>query len=217
VKLDKPSLLTGSKRELTLLLKRRGSASLDEAEDATGLARTTLREHFSRLERDGLVKRSTVRQGKGRPSLRYALSSAGERLFPSQDHRLLSAMLDFLQAEGRADLVERFFRKYWDDRLLDVRHKLDRIDGADGKKRLEALDEILREQGFMPEIRSEDAKLIIRECNCPFPEAVKRTRLPCRLEASFFEQILDQEASRVSYIPDGSPACIYEFPVIDPS
>jgi len=34
-----------------------------------------------------------------------------------------------------------------------------------------------------------------------------------RLEARFFERLFDTPASRVAYIPDGSPACTYEFPV----
>ena len=62
-------------------------------------------------------------------------------------------------------------------------------------------------------------EVVIRECNCPFPGAVEKTSLPCRLEANFIASVLGQEARRVSYIPEGHAACTYTFPLgpADPS
>jgi predicted ArsR family transcriptional regulator len=62
----------------------------------------------------------------------------------------------------------------------------------------------------MPEIRENEDAITVRECNCPFPESVKRTRIPCQLEKRFFEAIFQADLDRVSYIPDGNPACTYE-------
>lgn len=186
--------------------------SLDDAEDATGLTRPTLRQHLGQLERDRLVVRSTKKQPRGRPSLRYALTPEAEALFPSRDDALLGGLLEYLQERGEDELVQAFFERYWEDRLRDVQHRLSRIPAGDEEGRLVALVAILREQGFMPEARRDAGGLVIRECNCPFPEAVKRTRLPCRLEARFFERVFDERISRVTYIPDGFPACTYEFP-----
>jgi predicted ArsR family transcriptional regulator len=78
--------------------------------------------------------------------------------------------------------------------------------------RLHVLKELLDEQGFMPEIERTDDRTVVRECNCPFPEAVKNTRLPCHLEAQFYETIFDTPLERVSYIPDGNPSCTYVVP-----
>lgn len=114
--------------------------------------------------------------------------------------------------KGDDALIQGFFEHYWDERLRDVHHRFDLAQPADDGERLAVLTEMLREQGFMPEVRLSEEGLVIRECNCPFPEAVKRTRLPCRLEARFFEQVFDERISRVTYIPDGFPACTYEFP-----
>ncbi len=200
-----------TKRDLLLLIKRKGSISLDDAVTETGLARATLREHFAHLERDGLVRRYSQKQGRGRPSLRYELTENGQALYPSRDGVLLRELLSFLTAEGRSDLVERFFESFWKMRLEDARHRLRGIDAQDRHRRLEVLAEMLREQGFMPELHADEDGLSIRECNCPFPEAVKKTRLPCRLEGEFFESLFDREATRVTYIPDGEPACTYEF------
>lgn len=200
-----------TKRDLLLLIKRKGSVSLDDAEEETGLRRSTLREHFSHMERDGLVRRFTKRQGRGRPSLRYELAERGQALFPARDGVLLRELLKFLDEDGQPDLVERFFESFWEARLADARHRLRMEEGHGRAAQLTVLEDVLQEQGFMPEVHADEDGLVIRECNCPFSEAVRQTRLPCRLEARFFEQLFGQQATRVTYIPDGSPSCTYEF------
>lgn len=201
-----------SKRDVLLLIKRKGAISLHDAEEATGLARTTLREHLGQLERDGLVSRTTRRQGRGRPSLRYHLTPEGEALFPSRDGVLLRRLLAYLDERGEHELVHAFFERFWEERLREYEFRLDAGPADDPMHRLRLLEELLREQGFMPEVVVDEKCLTIRECNCPFPEAVRHTRLPCRLEARFFERIFSEAVVRVAYIPDGSPACTYEFP-----
>lgn len=207
-----PPFPAGTKGDLLLLMKRQGTISMDDAEAATGFTRPTLRQHLGMLERDRLVERSTEKQGRGRPSLRYALTPEAEALFPSRDDVLLGRLLAFLQQRGEDALIQAFFEGYWEERLREVEHRLGRVPAGDEEGRLAVLTELLREQGFMPEVRRDEGGLIIRECNCPFPEAVKRTRLPCQLEARFFEQVFDDRIARVTYIPDGFPACTYEFP-----
>lgn len=205
-----PHFPVGTKGELLLLMKRRGEVSLDDAQAATGLTRPTLRQHLGALERDGLVARSTQRGLRGRPALRYALDPSAETLFPSRDGLLLGRLLDYLLERGEDDLIRDFFERYWDERLRDVQNRLRSVPAGDASGRLAALGEVLREQGFMPEIHH-NGGVTIRECNCPFPEAVRRTRLPCRLEATFYERLFDDPIQRVTYIPDGFAACTYEF------
>ncbi len=207
-----PLFPAGTKGDLLLLIKQLGAVSLDDAEGATGLTRPTLRQHLGGLERDRLVERSTRKQRRGRPSLRYTLTPEAQALFPSRDDVLLGRLLDYLMQEGHDALVQRFFEHFWDERLRDVRLRVERAQPGDEDSQLAVLADVLREQGFMPEVKHEAGTILIRECNCPFPEAVKRTRLPCQLEARFFEQLFDDRIRRVTYIPDGFPACSYVFP-----
>lgn len=209
-----PLFPTGTRGDLLLLMKRRGEVSLDDAQAATGLSRPTLRQHFGGLERDGLVARSTLRGARGRPALRYALTPRAETLFPSHDGHLLGRLLDYLLGRGDEALVQDFFERYWDERLQDVQSRFEAVAPSGDAGRLEALTDVLQEQGFMPDVSCNGA-VVIRECNCPFPEAVKRTRLPCRLEADFYAQLFGRPAERVTYIPDGFAACTYEFALQD--
>lgn len=200
-----------TRRELLQLVKRKGSLSLDEAMEALDMARTTVREHLLRLERKGLVERSTERQGRGRPSLRYTMTPKAKILFPSRDGELMGRLLAFLNEEGAEELVGTFFEDYWNERTRRVKQKLEDVGEDDLEKRLELLAEILEEEGFMPQIERGEGTITIRECNCPFPESVKQTHIPCKLEAAFYETLFGAEVERSNYIPDGHPACTYEL------
>lgn len=207
---DVDLIASDTKRTLLQLMKRRGEISLDDAIEATGYARTTLREHLNQLERDGLVGHRAERQGRGRPSLRYRITEQGERLFPSRDGVLLRELLRYLREQGMEEQIEAFFGSFWETRIEEARHRLRQADATgDLTEKLDVLKAMLREEGFMPGIQRQGERVVIRECNCPFAEAVKQTRLPCRLEEAFYEAVLDATVERVDYIPEGSPACTY--------
>lgn len=200
-----------TRRELLQMIKRHGGLSVDEAMDGLGMARTTVREHLLHLKEKGLLARSVEREGRGRPRHRYEMSRRAEVLFPSRDGELLGELIQFLQEEGAEELVEAFFEAYWSERTNATKKKLQETVPDDLRGQLDVLREMLEEEGFMPEIDDEGTSVTIRECNCPFPESVKQTRIPCRLEKTFYETLFETELERVSHIPDGNPACIYEI------
>lgn len=204
-------LLSESRLDIVNLTKARGELSIDEAVDQLGLAKTTIRQHFNRLEQLGLVERKSRRQGRGRPKLVYNLTETGERLFPSGDKDIARELVRFLVDRGDEDAVEEFFANYWERRKSEFKLRVDAAGARTTDERLEVLRELLAEQGFMPEIDQSGNETCIKECNCPFSETVKSTRLPCRLEAEFMQWVVGDSAERVEFIPDGATACTYSF------
>lgn len=192
------------------LFKQQGTLTLNKASGMTGLSRTTLREHFNNLEHDGYIKYTLKREGRGRPEQIYELTEKGHRFFPSLEGPLLQSFLRYLKQGEREELISDFFTEFWDKRMHEAEIKIREIGTSSLEEKLDVLKVILDEQGFMPEIQiTEDRRLIVRECNCPLRDAVKETRLPCKLEAEFMQKILDVELERVTYIPDGNRACTY--------
>lgn len=204
-------ILSKSQQKLLNLVKRTGPLSVAGAVDRTELAETTIRQHFDNLESHGLVTTKKRIQGRGRPTLDYVLTDKGHSLFPSQNDQMLYRLLEFLIREGYHAEIDRFLREYWETR----RQKLQsRLEGVPDKlePRMEVVEQFLEDEGFMPQIEiDDDGSVEIRECNCPLSQIVESTRLPCRLEAQFLEQVVDQALERVEYIPEGSPACVYQF------
>jgi predicted ArsR family transcriptional regulator len=200
-----------TRRELLQIIKRRGSLSVDEAMEALDMARTTVREHLLQLKEKGLVEQSAEREGRGRPRHRYAMTRRAKVLFPSRDGELMGELIQYLRDEGAEDLVEAFFETYWKARTAAVKTELQDADSLDDQ--LAVLHDILEGEGFMPNIHQDEGHVTVRECNCPFPESVKQTDAPCRLEEKFYETLFEAALDRVSYIPDGSAACTYKIEI----
>jgi len=206
-------MFTGSKKEIIDLIKRNGTLSMDEAVGEIDLAKTTLREHFLQLERDGYVERDYVRSGPGRPSLQYQLTSKGNSLFPSSESKLIRNIINYLKSKGSEQLVEDFFEDFWDQRLKEAQERIEGSSAEDPESKIKVLMRMLEEEGFMPEfsIGESEESLKVKECNCPFSEVIKETRLPCKLEEMFYKKLFSEKAERTSYIAEGDYSCTYDI------
>jgi predicted ArsR family transcriptional regulator len=204
-------MFTGSKKEIVDLIKHQGTLSIDEAVEEIELAKTTLREHFLQLERDGYVEREYIRSGPGRPSLQYQLTSKGNSLFPSSESTLMREMIKFLKSNDDEETIEEFFKAFWEERLEEAQERIADAPADNIESRIRVLMEMLEEEGFMPEfdLDEEAEKLTVKECNCPFSEVVKETRLPCKLEEMFYKKLFNENAERTSYIAEGDYSCTY--------
>lgn len=204
-------LVDGAKKTLLDLIKLRGPFPLDEMPAAVGLAKTTIRQHLLQLENQGLVHRSYISPIRGRPRLAFTLSKSGQKLFPTQDAGLLRDLIEYLTKHEQQSFLMGFFKTYWNKRkrrfeeiLLSTRAKINT------QTRMSALLQLLEEEGFMPQVQYESKrKSVVCECNCPFPEAVKGTDLPCKLELNFIRWALRSPVKRTGYIPDGDNVCAY--------
>lgn len=208
-------MISGSKKELLDLIKRTGTLSMDDAVEQLELAKTTLREHLLQLERDGYVERDYVRSGRGRPSLHYQLTSRGNSLFPSSESALIREMISYLKSQGKEETVEDFFETFWEDRLINTRKKIADAPADKPEVRVQILMEMLDKEGFMPEYHMDEEAdtLTVKECNCPFSEVVKETRLPCKLEELFYKKLFNENAERTTYIAEGDYSCTYNIPL----
>lgn len=205
------NMVSASKKELLDLIKRRGKISIDESVAETGLAKTTIREHFSQLENEGFIYRNVVRSGPGRPSLQYFLTNRGHSLYPSYEPELMRELIKFLKSNGEELLLEEFFEAFWDKRYKETERLFLEHAAVSEEEKMQVLMDMLEREGFMPayELNKKNETAEIHECNCPFTEIVKETRLPCKLEKQFFERLFNKEVERTSYIPDGDHSCSY--------
>ncbi len=198
-----------SQRRLLGLIKRSGECTLAQLEAGFDLNRETLRTHLKSLAAMGLVERPGVhRSGPGRPHVLYRLTVAGEALFPRREGALLGELAGFLHEQGRRDLLEKFF----DLRLARRRQELTpRVAGLRGRERLEAVAEILSEEGFIAEVVAGETGPRLRLCHCPILDLVATSDLPCRFEMRLIETLLGERSRRETFIPDGDHACTYSI------
>lgn len=199
-----------SQRSLLVELKRRGEATLAEVAGSVELASETVREHLNALTARGLVQRvGRRRDGPGRPRIVYGLSDRGEALFPHREGALLGELASHLVESGREDVLEDFFE--W--RIGQQRDSAERrLRGREGLERVREVARILSEQGFMAEVEEDEGgALLLRLCHCPLKELVEASRLPCRAEVEFVEELLGESLVRETWIPEGDHSCTYRL------
>lgn len=204
-------MLNGPKKKLLDLIKHHGQLTIDESVEKMDLAKTTVREHFTQLESDGYIERSYERSGRGRPSLRFRLTQKGNGLYPSYEPEIMREFIRYLQKEGEHGILDDFFTKFWDDRYQKLQKMLEEEQVESEEEKAEVLKKMLDEEGFMPKysLDKNAGELMVRECNCPFREIIKVTKLPCKLEEEFYRKVFEKNVKRTTYIAEGDFACTY--------
>lgn len=200
--------LGASQRRVLVLLKRDGEQSVGELAARLDLAAETVRGHMSALAGHGLVRRAGSRKdGPGRPEILYGLTDGAETLFPQEEGRLLRELTAYLTGEGHDGVLEAFFEARLERQREEAR---ERVQGLDGRERLEAVADVLTEEGFMAEVVEDgDGEAGLRLCHCPLKEMVAVSRLPCRAEVAWIRQLLGLELTRRSWMPEGDRTCTY--------
>jgi predicted ArsR family transcriptional regulator len=132
------------------------------------------------------------------------LGTQSKHLFPSKEAELLNELIGYLNQQGHTLILEKFFHEYWDKRYARVMKKVSSRKCRDLNTRLEALKEVLNEDGFYARsnLSKKDNQVILRECHCPLSAAAAVTDIPCRLEAQLISRVLNMEC--VSAVPMNS-------------
>jgi len=202
---------TGPKKNLLDLIKNQGQLTVDQLVEKVNLAKTTVREHMSQLENEGYIVRNYISSGRGRPSLCFKLTKKGNSLYPSYEPEMIKEFIRYLQTEGEHRILENFFEKFWNKRYKKLQLEIEENNAESEEEKLRLLKKMLDEEGFMPECekRKESGEIIIKECNCPFSEIIKVTKLPCKLEQEFYQKVFERPVKRKTYIAEGDFACTY--------
>lgn len=200
----------GLRGQILLELKRSQPLTAKDLARRYGVTAAAVRRHLKELEAEDLVVCSRERRGKGAPAFVYRLSPAGEDLFPRAYEEALKAALEFLERNGGRDAVRRFFA----ERFAEVARGLKpRIEGATLERRLQAVTEVLSQQGFMAEWSVGEGVLRMAEHNCAVQAVAERYPEICQEERRFLREVLAAEVDRRQHIASGCNVCEY---VVEP-
>ncbi len=197
-----------SQRLLLESLKLKGEATLSELGEEIVLARETMRDHLKTLKGLGLVVRTGVRRsGAGRPEVQYRLSALGEELFPQRERKLLRELVSYLIGNGHQGLLVEFFEAWGASQREDLQAQVRDLDPSD---RLEAVAEILTDQGFLADVAGgQTGPPRLRIYHCPLCGLVDVCKLPCQAESALLSDLLGARLEREAFMPDGDATCTY--------
>jgi predicted ArsR family transcriptional regulator len=206
--------MSSTKTEILALLKRNGAHSVTQLAEALGLAPVTVRQHLTRLERDGLVVTEQCSNGNGRPHYEYRLSlKAHAAAFPRRSDRLVELLvreighldgeeLGGLSPRERTVLVVRRVA----GRLADEYTPL--LEGWPLQERVSFVTEVLHADGGFAEWERTARGYEIRDFNCLFHRLLGEDAGDehCDWHRTFLGRMLGAEV-RVSPCPDQNARC----------
>ena len=194
-----------------LQLKTRGPATAAELARRLEVTPMAIRQHLAALEEEELVVHREERRPVGRPARVWELTPRAAERFPDTHAdltvELLSAMKDVFGEEGLEQLIHA--------RALKQRESYrSRLPGHDASlaKRVAALAQIRREEGYMAEWSQEDdGSFVLVENHCPICAAAALCQGFCRDELELFREVIgpDAEVVRSEHLLAEARRCAY--------
>ena len=203
-----PSFFQTTRGRIVESLQRERTRTATQLSAEHGVTPNAIRQHLSRLERDGLVAERAQRLGRTKPTLVYSLTREGERLFPQRYPLLLNVVLDEVQREDGPGKLKELFSNI--GRRSAQRHAA-RFAGKDLHDRIAELAQFLRERGVAVEFEKTADGFALREFNCPFRDSVKSHPEICSMVHSLMEEVLPAKPRQVRSISRGDDRCEFEF------
>ena len=198
-----------SRREILLLLKKRGAARSEEIAAAIGVTLSGTRQHLTALERDGLVAHRDLRDGRGRPKFLYSLTATADNLFPRNYVDLTNELLEYVE-DADPDLLGRIFDRRGARRLERARQRTEGLTGF--AARVRAVTALLDEDGYLADcVEEPDGAFRITEHNCAVMGVALKYGHACRSEIEFLRAALPEaEVTRVAHMVAGQHVCAYD-------
>lgn len=202
----------GLRAELLVELKKCQPMTAQELGARFGLTANALRRHLKVLEDEGLVRYQREVRGVGGPVFAYALTTAGEALFPRSYVSVLALALEALKKTERgSEAVSAVLEAEWNSLVKEARPLLEQLPIDE---RMTLVAELLTSKGYMVEAeRSEDSNSgtvgTLRIHNCAIREIAERFPEACAVEARMMEQMVGAPIVRGAHRLDGCVRCEY--------
>lgn len=197
----------GARGRLLTELKRAGKGTVRDLGTRLGLSVNAIRHHLKELEAAGLVAyEREQRKAVGAPRFAYALTPAGEALFPQRYKEALTELLDHLVArEGREAAVAFLASRY--DALAE--RLAPELAAASPAERMRIVTRARADDGYMAEGHATFCCGTLTEHHCAIREVSARFPEICDAEARFLERVLGGQVERRLHLLGGDGACEY--------
>ncbi|MBI2313771.1 MAG: winged helix-turn-helix transcriptional regulator [Betaproteobacteria bacterium] len=201
---------------LQQLQRDKGGLTVDELAERLGITRTAVRQHLAALERDGYVSRETVRKAAGRPGNVYALTAAGDSLFPKQYNWFSGLLLKALREERGSEGLQKLLRSLADRVVSDLEAQLA---GLSTPERIQMLARIMNDMGYDARVTSQTASRVeVVASNCVYHQLAAEFPEVCHFDYRLMERLTGAPAvEHPECMVRGGHVCHFILPVPSPA
>jgi predicted ArsR family transcriptional regulator len=146
-----------TRRAVLFALRRDGPLTPDRLSGLVGISRTAILQQLRALTTAGLVQRSIVKHGVGRPRHLYELTADAQAAFPSNYGGLAASMIRALDGLGGTDLLDEVFRVRRGQLASQIQRRFAEkgLHTASLEERARELARFQDEQGYLCDCRRE--------------------------------------------------------------
>ena len=203
-----PSEQKRGDRTVIDLLREHRSLSANQLAAKLAVTDTAARQRLSRLMRQGLLERETIRRGRGRPSHQYRLTAKGRQTagdnFFDLALTLWKEIRSITDPEIRRGLLGRIASS------LGSMYA-EKINGADPQERMKELGSVFAEKDIPCSVDSSASLPVLSIHACPYPDLAERDRAICAMEKQLFSNLVQSDLRLTACRLDGETTCTFEM------
>jgi predicted ArsR family transcriptional regulator len=199
------------RRAILVHLRRGGPASPDTIAVAVGASRSGVAQQLRALEGAGLVTRTAVRHGVGRPRHLYDVTDDAQGLFPSNYGGLATGLISAILELGGDTLLEDVMAARSRQAGAALRDGLAAALPAEAPlvDRVREVARLQDELGYLAEVDVGDDAIRLVQHNCAVHDIASLNRAACRAELAMFRDLLGPGVERECHIMSGDRSCTY--------
>lgn len=184
------------------------NSSIKALSEAVGINGISIRHHLSALEAEDLIISKEERHGVGRPRLIYSLTEKGVEQFPTNYLRLTLRLISTLKNSLTQEQFTQIFEKIGEE--IVERYDFEPKDKTIGQ-RLEFLQKVLTNEGFIVNWEVKDGAYRISSLSCPYYQIRLDYPVICKLDHAVISAFFESPVKITSCIFTGDERCTYEI------
>lgn len=190
------------------LLNESGALGVTAIAKTMAVTATAVRQRLNRLMGKGLIRRDATREGRGRPSHQYSITSQGRRETGSNFVDLTLALWkeirEIKQPEIRAGLLQRIAKH-----LAELYSP--QIQGRTVTERMQSVSDLFAERNVKFKVEEVAGQLpVLTAMTCPYPDLAEQDRSVCSMEKMLFSELLGNSVRLTDCRLDGDKCCRFE-------
>lgn len=210
--------ISGVQQQILAFIKQQRETTNAAIAEQLSVSYEAVRQQLRKLEDEGLiVSRDEETEGRpaGRPAQLYALSPAGDHLFPKNYDELAVELIDTVSDSLGPDALRQVLTAFTDEK---VRRWSPHLKGETVAERLEDLRGFyLADDPYMrADEHSADGDMRLVEGNCPYLNVASRRPAICSVTVSALSRLLGYRVSRDQRFQNGDAQCVFHVHLDEP-
>ncbi len=191
---------------LEQLLENKAGLTIEHLANRLEISRAAVQQHFTALERDGLIKKKQTNKTGGRPVSLYVLTEQGVNYFPKQYAWLTDLILSSLTEEIAADRLAAYLQKLG-NRIADKLQA--RFKDKNSEERIDEMVVVMNELGFKVNagVENPTGERYLQAYNCVYHDLAQKHQVICEFDLTLMSSSLNMNITHASCMARGDCAC----------